>query len=116
MRTAIRLRRGDDEIRLITLKHQSDTAFDLSDLARADLHAVADKQRVLELSTVNSLIKVINEAEGEILINIPHNLTENSEWKIADYDLQLTFSDGKIKTVLEGQIHLLQDVTRVSDE
>lgn len=117
MRTAnIKLKRGDDEWRQITLTYPSGKVLDLSALQRADLHAVVCYQKiekVLELSTENQLIEVLNAAEGKLLLHFPHQLTENESWTQADYDLQLTFADGRIKTVLSGQIILSHDITKL---
>lgn len=116
MRTTIKIKRGDDESRLITLKTQSGSAFDLSEVKRVDLHAIAEGKQVLELSTTNQLIEVLDAEKGEMLIQIPHHLTQDENWKLAAYDLQLTFKNERIRTVLEGQMQLITDVTRVQNE
>ncbi|PVX40515.1 hypothetical protein C8D76_10388 [Pasteurella langaaensis DSM 22999] len=112
MKLSIRLKRGDDESRLLTLCNQDGSPFDLSDLERADLHAVAkSKEIVLSLSTTDKSIEILEQ--GQMLLTIHHSLTENQQWKIADYDLQLKFTDGRIKTIIEGQITLVHDVTKL---
>lgn len=116
MRATIKLKRGDDELRQITLTYPSGKVLDLSTLQRADLHAVTacrKGERVLELSTENQLIEVLNATEGKLLLHFPHHLTENENWTTADYDLQLTFVDGRIKTVLSGAIALSHDITKL---
>lgn len=116
MRATIKLKRGDDELRQISLAYPSGKVLDLSSLQRADLHAVVSRptaEKVLDLSTENQLIEVLNAAEGKLLLHFPHQLTENENWTTADYDLQLTFADGRIKTVLSGAIALLHDITKL---
>lgn len=112
----IKLKRGDDEQRLIELKTQVQNQlipFDLSEVARADLHAINAGKRVLELSTANGYIEILDRTLGQILLNFPHDLTQDATWLSADYDLQLTYHNGKIKTVMTGQILLSPDITNV---
>lgn len=119
MRAAIKLKRGDDELRQISLAYPSGKVLDLSSLQRADLHAVVSRptaEKVLDLSTENQLIEVIDATAGKLLLHFPHSLTEDGDWVQAEYDLQLTFADGRIKTVLSGQVILSHDVTKLEQK
>lgn len=112
----IKLKRGDDEQRRVELKIQTQqqfVAFDLSAVARADLHAVVMGKQVLELSTTNGQIELLDREQGQLLLTFPHILTQNATWDCADYDLQLIYRDGRVKTVLSGKILLSADVTKV---
>lgn len=109
----IRLYRGDDKTIRITLT-QNKQPFSLDNIARIDLHAQYQGQTVLMLSTENALIQIADKALGQILLSFPHRLTEMENWIEANFDLQLTFQDGTVKTVLGGSIQLVKDITKVS--
>ena len=114
----IKLKRGDDEQYLVQILQEnadgSQSSFDLSDTARADLHAKVGGKIELQLSTENGSILWHNRSTGELLLDFAHGLTENAYWLVADYDLQLIDRNGKRKTVLSGRIELAHDVTKVS--
>ena len=101
----IKLYRGDDETRLVGIKGELDFPF----IQRIDLHAVAKSEKVFSLSTTDKTIQIVDEG---ILLDFTHNLTKDAEWKTADYDLQITFKDNRIKTILRGTIELTHDFTR----
>lgn len=112
----IELIRGDDESRLVHLNQQQPDGtlipLDLTTVARFDLHGVVGNKTVLVLSSENGLIEVLNATAGELVVHFPHSLTENAKWLEAQYDLQLTLTSGRIKTVLEGKIKLKHDYTQ----
>lgn len=116
----IKLKRGDDESRLVQIKHANDDdtllPFDLTDTQRADLHAKANGQIVLQLSTQDGSIEWYNRVNGELILNFSHQLHEDADWLNAEYDLQLINKQGKRKTVLSGQIVLSPDVTKVAND
>ena len=113
----IKLKRGDDEQYLVQILQEnadgSQSPFDLSDTARADLHAKVGNKLELQLSTETGEIGWHNRATGELLLEFPHALTENADWLVADYDLQLIDRNDKRKTVLSGRIELSHDITKV---
>lgn len=100
----IKLYRGDDEAVLVTVK-----GIDLAEVARIDLHAVADKKVVFEMSTLDNTISITDEG---ILLDFKHDLHKDVEVKKASYDLQLTLTNGRIKTILVGTIDFTHDYTR----
>lgn len=115
----IKLKRGDDEDYLLTIIEATDQGsqpLDLTHVERIDLHAKDDGERVLTLSTTDGSIERLNDASGEILLYFRHELTEKARWFSADYDVQLTFKNGRRKTVLSGRIELSHDVTRLSKD
>lgn len=83
------------------------------DGVRFDLHAIVEgkTEPQIELSTQNGGISV--DTNGEALINFSHSDTQDAEWETANYDLQLTDTLGKRKTVLYGTIQLIPDQTRI---
>lgn len=115
MNTAnLKIQRGDDESRLIEFTQDDGSPFDLSDVARADLHAETRSGVVLRLSTQDGSIQLIDDgANGQILLRFTHEMTQAETWTQAEYDLQLQFKDGSIKTVLKGNLTLIHDVTVV---
>ena len=104
----IELYRGDDEQYVLSLVN--DEGVISLDNVRFDLHAVANQKIVLELSTENNLITV---EKGEVTLHFNHNLTEQADWRVAKYDLQMTDALGKVKTVLVGKIMLTADITKI---
>lgn len=100
----IKIYRGDDEAILVSV-----TGVDLQEVAQVDLHAVADKKAVLKLSTLDDTISITDEG---ILLDFKHETHKDVEVKKADYDLQLTFKSGRIKTILLGVIEFTHDFTR----
>lgn len=109
----MKLQRGDDEMRLIEFKQDDGSPYDLSNVARVDMHLATHSGTVLQLSTENGSIQIVDGNSGQLLLNFSHELTQNEKWISAEYDIQLTYQDGKIKTVLQGQITLLHDITKV---
>lgn len=113
----IKLKRGDDEERLVEIVQQqadgSQMPFDLSNTVRADLHAKSNGKIVLQLSTEDGSIQWHSRTTGQILLIFSHSATENANWLTADYDLQLIDQHGKRKTVLTGRMELSPDVTKV---
>lgn len=112
--------RGDDAHRLIEIKRQIDGKLqpvDLSDIARIDLHAKANGQIVLTRSTAEEAgIEFVNRTQGQVLLRFPHALTANWQWQLAHYDLQLTYQNGQVKTVLTGMIEVSADITRLEEK
>lgn len=110
----ITLYRGDDETRVIRLTTTDGAPFDLSQIARVDLHARADDQPepVLRLSSETGEILALNPTLGELRVNFAHPLTARADWLEAQFDLQLTSQSGQIKTVLAGKIKLTHDITQ----
>lgn len=113
----IKLIRGDDEQIEVQIQQQAEdgslSPFDLTNIARADLHANAQGDIVLRLSTEDGTIEWLNRTSGQMLLNFHHALTENERWQVADYDLQLIDNQGRRKTVLTNRIELLHDITKV---
>lgn len=111
------LYRGDDTAQLFSLT-QNGTPYDTSQIARLDLHAVADvpsfgskikSEKVLRLSSDDG-IQIIDQ--GKILVNFSHAMTADATWTRANFDLQATLTDGRIKTLAQGTISLIHDTTQ----
>lgn len=100
----IKIYRGDDEAILVSV-----TGIDLQEVAQVDLHAVGEKGVVFRMSTDDNTISI---TEDGILLDFKHDLHKNVEVKKANYDLQLTYNDGRIKTILVGTIEFTHDFTR----
>lgn len=115
MNTAnLKIQRGDDENRLIEFTQDDGSPFNLSDVARVDLHAATRSGVVLRLSTEDGSIQLLDEGvNGQMLLRFSHEMTQAETWTQAEYDLQLQFTNGTIKTVLKGNITLIHDVTVV---
>lgn len=112
----LKLYRGDDAVHLLTLT-QNGTPYDTSTIDRLDLHGVVEgsfggkskPKTVINLSSDDG-IQIIGK--GRILLKFPHRLTKDVTWQHANFDLQATLKDGRIKTLVQGIIALTHDKTR----
>lgn len=68
---------------------------------------------LLELSTDNNGI-VIDPTNSTITISMSSAATSMIAWDKGVYSLELTFLDGTVITLLEGQVTVLKEVTRVN--
>lgn len=93
-------------------------AFDISDDAgavvldvnRIDLHIKPAKGDAIKLSSETGEIKI----KGSIIyVSVSHDKTENVKWQSAQWDLQLTSKDEKVRTICGGECTLIPDVTVV---
>ena len=86
-------------------------AFDVSDDDGAvDLHIKPAKGEVIKLSSTTGDLK----AKGNIIYaSVSHDKTENVKWQSAQWDLQLTDSTNKVRTICGGEFTLIPDVTVV---
>lgn len=107
----MKLIRGDDTDITVTLL-QDDAPFDLSQIARIDLHAKAQGRTVIKLSTTDNSIEIVG---GEIVLHFDRELTHGAMWRQADYDMQIVIGT-KVQTVLSGTIELVHDITEVQLE
>ena len=107
----MKLIRGDDTDITVTLL-QDDAPFDLSQIARIDLHAKAQGRIVIKLSTTDNSIEIVG---GEIVLHFDRELTLSAMWRQADYDMQIVIGT-KVQTVLSGTIELVHDITEVQLE
>ncbi|MDY2947334.1 MAG: hypothetical protein SOS93_05835 [Mannheimia varigena] len=104
--------RGDDVSYRLLFRLPNGEAVNLDGI-RLDLHAMVEgkTEPQIELSTQNGGVSI--NTEGEVLINFSHADTQDVDWEIANYDLQLTDTKGKRKTVLYGTIQLIPDQTQI---
>lgn len=111
-RETLRLYRGDDYAIALTLRGRDGRAVNLTGV-RADLHAAVAGETVLRMSTADSRIRAAQTPDGTpvLLIDFAHDLTAAADWQAADYDLQLTDAQGRIRTIMRGQIKLTGDIT-----
>lgn len=109
--STIHLIRGDDTDIIVTLL-LDDAPFDLSQIARLDLHAKAQGKIVIDLSTANGGIEIVG---SEIVLHFDRALTVGKHWQQASYDLQAVIGT-KVQTVLRGTIQLTADITEVQLE
>ena len=83
---------------------------------RIDLQAkTAKKEIVLSLSTSDDSIVMLDKSQGQILVKISHDMTAEASWSQAYYDMQLIHNDGKVLTVLKGEVQMTKDITRVTN-
>lgn len=104
--------RGDHDEQLVELVWDDDgQPYDLTDIARADLTATVGGKKVLNLSTTDRSITVLDRTKGQLLLNFTPALTQQMTWRQAKYDLQLISKTKRVKTRLEGTLYLEHDIT-----
>lgn len=76
-----------------------------------DLHIKANKHDIIKLSSKTGDISII----GNVLtIKLSHEKTRSATWRTADYDLQVTTPDGKIKYPFGGIVELEHNITETT--
>ena len=103
--------RGDDTDITVTLL-QDNAPFDLTQIARIDLHAKTQSRIVIQLSTTDNSIEIV---DGEIVLHFDRARTRGALWRQAVYDMQVVIGT-KVQTVLSGTIELMHDITEVQLE
>ena len=79
---------------------------------RFELHIRPNRREVVKLSSTTGDISIT----GNVLtIKLAHEKTRGAKWRTADYDLQVTTSDGKIKYPFGGVVTLEHNITDTSD-
>ena len=79
---------------------------------RFDLHIRPNRREVVKLSNTTGDISIT----GNVLtIKLAHEKTRGATWRTADYDLQVTTADGKIKYPFGGTFELEHNITDTSD-
>ncbi|WP_288677720.1 hypothetical protein [uncultured Aggregatibacter sp.] len=100
--------RGDDDGWTFDVSDE-DGAVDL-DGYRIDLHIKPAKGEAIKLSSTTGDIKT----KGNIIyVSVLHEKTETVNWQSAQWDLQLTDSTNKVRTICGGEFVLIPDVTMV---
>jgi len=76
------------------------------------LHIRPSRREVVKLSSETGDISIT----GNVLtIKLAHEKTRGATWHTADYDLQVTTKDGKIKYPIGGIVELEHNITDTSD-
>lgn len=79
---------------------------------RFDLHIRPNRREVVKLSSETGDISIT----GNVLtIKLAHEKTRSATWHTADYDLQVTTKNGKIKYPIGGVVELEHNITDTSD-
>ena len=105
-----KLVRGDDYSVKLTFSDDSGNPITVRE-SQLNLHArnSAD-ELIMSLSSKDSTIQVIDD--NSVSVNFNSELTQELKIETLKYDLQIT-TNGKRKTVLYGNIELIEDQTRV---
>lgn len=111
-RETLRLYRGDDYTFALTVYGADGKAVNLAGL-RADLAAAVAGETVLQLNTENGRIRAAQTPDGTpvLLLDFARGLTAAADWQSADYDLQITDLQGRVRTIMRGRIRLDGDIT-----
>ena len=106
----LNLYRGDD--RDITLSvSDSKGAIDLSSYQARCQVRDSTRNNGKVLLTLSSDDGSITVADNQLVLHVTHVDTATATWRQATYDVQLTDPQGKVKTIVRGQITLEHDVT-----
>lgn len=101
--------RGDDKRYLITLLNANGEPVKLDNIT-LDLHARVDGGDPVIMLSLGAGIELLSD--GMVAIEFSHEATQQADYDIADYDLQMTLA-GKRTTLMMGRIRLIHDITRV---
>lgn len=110
-----RWRRGSTNRRTLILRQRKNgPVIDLSNVTavRMQLRSTADEsgEQYLDLSLANGKI-AITALEGKIVVTAAAADTDGVTWSLAYYDLKVWYSNGDVRTWLEGTITLTPGVT-----
>lgn len=100
--------RGDDETETLIFTDENGNPLDFTN-CRFDLHIQPKTGEKMKLSSQAQDI-LINENQVQLII--AHRHTQNANWKQAQYDLQCTYPNGRVQTLVGGSIVLIPDVTQ----
>ena len=73
--------------------------------------SIGSPDTLLELSTANTRIKPLS-FDGNIEFDVPADVTGALTFESGIFDLVITYSDGSKERVLEGEIRVVDGVTR----
>lgn len=105
------LMRGDTVNKLLRFKKKG-VPVNLANVKRIDMHVRFEDKLQINLSTLDSTIIVLNEAQGEVVLRFSPELTTKKKFKLGVYDVQFIHKNKAVKTVLRGSFILDHDVTR----
>lgn len=114
-RVNIHLNRGDDETKLIELILDNNKPYDVSQVERVDMHVKVGDLLVLEFSSLKKGLSIPNPPTGQIILDVTSDMTQDMQWSSGNYDMQLTYKDGRVRTIFGGILILKHDITRVKN-
>lgn len=80
--------------------------------AKGQIRASIDSEDVLlEMSTTNGMI-VLGGDTGRVSFAVPSTITAAMDWEEGVHDVELTFTDGRVKRLLAGPAFASPEVTR----
>ena len=78
----------------------------------AKLFELATSETVINSYTVTDVGIVLGDAAGTIDLYISNSNTADFSWKKGVYSLEVTLSDGDVRTLVRGSITAYEEVTR----
>lgn len=107
------IRIGNDFQKLLEIKDSNDVAIDVTGYSfKMDIRKCKNDADVILSLTSPIDIDVSDAVNGNIVISISDTVTLNLNEGNAVYDLQWTTDLGIITTILEGNIQILETVTK----
>lgn len=112
----IKFIRGDTYNLKINLKFPQGSTINVF-LSKFDLQ-VRDTETfepLISRSTDPSIGGITILEDGNLVVEFPPSTTRDAEWRLANYDLQITTREGYVKTLMQGKFVLSQDYTLTND-
>ncbi len=107
------IRVGNDFSKLLEIRQEDDTPIDVTGYSfKMQIRKCRDDDVAIATLASPTDIDVTDAANGNIIINISDTVTATYEEQNAVYDLQWTTDLGIVTTILEGDIQILQTVTK----
>jgi hypothetical protein len=72
---------------------------------------VESAEVLLELTTVNGRV-VLGGVAGTVTLELPSSVTEDITWRAGVYDLEVQFSNGDVRRLMNGSVKVVPEVTR----
>ena len=113
-KVSLKIDQGATFTKVVTWKTSPSTPVDLTGCtARMQVRSKVDSPTVLlSLSTTDGSI-VLGGTAGTVTLKLSATQTAAITWTTGVYDLEVVFSDGTVKRLIQGSVSVSPEVTRV---
>ena len=107
------IRIGNDFYKLLQITLDGTNPIDLTDYSfKMQIRGCKSDPNVIQELVSPSTIDISDAENGNIILTLSGAVTSALEERNAVYDLQWTTNLGKVETILEGNIKILETVTK----